>query len=105
MRRINVMALIGIIFLNLVLILGAAITIYALLASAWIAIGSFILSPVLLIGAAVTGVQAFNIFQFILSIALAGLGFYLVPLLQRVTGIIVGLTKSYLALNLKAIYY
>lgn len=104
MRRVNIFSLVGVIFFNLVVMLGAAITIYALLGAAWIISGSFLISPLLIVGADVMHLQAFSGFQFALSIGLAIVGMALVPLLKQLTHIILSLSKSYVAWNLKAIY-
>ena len=104
MKRINVFALIGLIFFNLVISLAVFITIYALLFAAWVSVLSFIVSPLLVIGAHLFQLQAFTLFRFALAIVLALGSAFLLPFLMRVSSTIISLTKAYLAYNLKVIY-
>lgn len=105
MRKVNMFAVIGLFFFNLIVMLAAVITVYALLGSAWIVFLSFIASPALVVGAAVTGLQAMTVLNLGLSIVLAAVAFFSLPLLKRLTSIILTLTKHYIEFNRDAIYY
>ena len=104
MKKLNVFALIGMVFFNLIITLSVAITVYALLASAWIALVSFILSPILVLGAHVSSLQAFTFGRMLLACLLCGGSVLAVPFLARVTGMIGQLSKQYLAFNKDLIY-
>ncbi|MBP1043796.1 DUF1700 domain-containing protein [Vagococcus sp. BWB3-3] len=104
MRKVNIFAVIGLFFFNLVVMLGAVITIYALLASAWIVAISFIASPALLVLAALSGLQAMSVVNLISSILLATLAFISFPLLTRVSALILTLSRQYIDFNKAMIY-
>ncbi len=104
MRKVNIFAVIGLFFFNLVVMLGAVITIYALLASAWIVAISFIASPALLVLAALSGLQAMSVVNLISAILLATLAFISFPLLTRVSALILTLSRQYIDFNKTMIY-
>lgn len=105
MRKVNIFAAIGLFFFNLIIMLGAVITIYAFLASAWIMAISFIASPALVVFAALSGLQALSILNLVLSIVLAGLAFISLPLLKRVSSLILTLSKHYINFNKDVLYH
>lgn len=105
MRKVNIFAVVGLFFFNLVIMLGAVITIYAFLASAWIMAISFIASPALVVLAALSGLQAMTVLNLGVSILLAGLAFISLPLLKRISALIITLSKQYIDFNKDVIYY
>lgn len=105
MRKVNIFAAIGLVFFNLVIMLGAVITVYALLASAWIIFIAFMASPALVVGASLTGLQAMTALNLVSSIVLAGVAFISYPLLKRMSAVIFALSKHYIDFNRNAIYY
>lgn len=105
MRKVNIFAVVGLFFFNLVIMLGAVITIYAFLASAWIMAISFIASPALVVLAALSGLQAMTVLNLGVSILLASLAFISLPLLKRISALIITLSKQYIDFNKDVIYY
>lgn len=102
--KINWFALISLIFFNLVIVTGFAITLYAIVASAWIIIGAFTVSPILLVIATVTKIQDFSMFQSISSIFLCAIGLGLIPLMQKLTRLVITYSVNYIEYNKKMIY-
>ncbi|MDY0407082.1 DUF1700 domain-containing protein [Virgibacillus sp. 179-BFC.A HS] len=68
---------IGLGFLNLILVLGPFIALVAVLASGWIAAGSFVLSPLLVLVNAILYPGTFEWFDLFVSVATAGFGLLL----------------------------
>lgn len=100
----NWFALISLIFFNLVVVMGFAIALYAIIASFWIIIGAFIISPILLVIANVTQLQDFSMFQSISSIFLCAIGLGLFPFMRKFTRLIITYSVSYIKYNKKMIY-
>lgn len=104
MERINYFALFGILFFNIVLFSGIAITLVALLFSLWTVVVSFVLSPILLLGVNQLGIQEFNTIQTILSFILFVVGIGLAPLAMKATRYLGAFFIKYIEYNKKAIY-
>ena len=105
MKKLNLFALIGMVFFNLIITLAVAITVYALLASAWIALASFVLSPALLIGTHVLNLQAFTVSRMLLACLLCGGSLVAIPFLGRVTSLVNQLARQYITFNKDLIYH
>lgn len=104
MKKFNVFAFIGMVFFNLVIVLGLVIAAYGILFAAWVSVLAFITSPLLIIGAHFIGLQAFAWTQMGLAILLALIGSLILPALISISRLMFDLSKRYLAYNLKVIY-
>lgn len=102
--KMNWFALISLIFFNLVVVMGFAIALYAIIASFWIIIGAFTISPMLLAIANVTQLQNFSMFQSIASIFLCAIGLGLFPTMKKLTRLIITYSVKYIEYNKKLIY-
>ena len=103
--KVNWLAFISLVFFNLVFVLGLAIGLYAVLASLWIVIGSFIISPLLLFVVNILRIQEFSMFQSVSSVLLFIAGVVLIPVCQRITRFIIKLSVNYIEYNKNAIIY
>lgn len=101
--KINWFALISLIFFNLVIVMGLAITLYTIIASAWIVIGAFTISPILLFITTITKLQDFSMFQSISSMFLFIIGLALIPIMKKVTRLIITYSVHYIEYNKKMI--
>lgn len=104
MERINYFALFGVIFFNIVIFLGAAITLVSLLFSLWAIVVSFVLSPIILIGVNQMDLQEFDIIQTISSGILFIIGIGLAPLAMKATRYLGAFFIKYIQYNKKVIY-
>lgn len=104
MGKINFFGLLGVLFFNLIIVSGIAITVAALLFSFWTIVVSFVLSPILLAIVNLLGLQDFNLMQTILSIGLLIAGAALVPLAMKTTRLLADGCAKYIEFNKKAIY-
>lgn len=105
MKKINYLALFGVICLNALLFLGVAVTIVALLFSLWVIVVTFILSPILLIIANYTKVQDFSYLQTSASVLLFIVGVSLLPFTRKITYQTKLLFLKYFNWNKQAIYH
>ena len=104
MERMNYFALFGVIFFNLVVFSGFALTIAGLLFSLWTIVVSFILSPFILLVVNQLGIQKFELLQTILSCILFIIGIRLAPLAMKATRYLGVLLNKYIELNKRAVY-
>lgn len=104
MKKINPLALTGVIFFNLVVFLGLAATAVALLFSLWVIIASFITSPVILFVAYHTGLTSFSLWQILASGLLFVLGYKLIIPARQVTDFCHKFWITYLSFNKSLIY-
>lgn len=72
--RINGLALVGLLFLDVVLF-GFAVGLVAIIFSVWVVVATFIASPLLVVLADVMHLQAFALWRLILAALLAAVGF------------------------------
>lgn len=104
MERINYFALFGVLFFNIVLFSGIAITLVALLFSLWTIVVSFFVSPILLLVINQMGLQKFDVIQTILSFVLFIVAIGLAPLAMKATRYLGTFFVKYVEFNRKAIY-
>jgi len=104
MERINYFALFGVLFFNIALFLGFAITLVSLLFSLWIIAISFILSPLLLVIVNQLGIQEFDMMQTILSCVVLLIGVWLIPLAVKATRYFGTFFAKYIQYNKRIIY-
>lgn len=102
--KVNVFAVIGLIFFNLVFVLGLAISVYTIVASLWIILGAFIISPVILFITTFYKIQDFSMVQSIASVVLCSLGMALIPICKKITRFIIDISVNYIEYNKKMIY-
>lgn len=102
--KVNVFAVIGLIFFNLVFVLGLAISVYTIVASLWIILGAFIISPIILFVATFYNIQDFSMIQSIASVVLCSLGLALIPICQKLTRYTIDISVNYIEYNKKMIY-
>ncbi|MFV0561031.1 MAG: helix-turn-helix domain-containing protein [Enterococcus sp.] len=105
MAKINWFALIGVVFFNLILFLGIAITAIALLASLWILTIAFTVSPLLFIGVTLFKLQAFTFSMLGLSFLLMIIGLVLIPVSKKATKYLFDFFVAYVKYNKKTIYH
>lgn len=104
MGKINYFALFGVLFFNIVLFSGIAITLVALLFSFWTVVASFILSPILLLIVDQMGIQESDNIQTILSFILFAVGIGLAPLAMKTTRYLGEFFAKYIQYNKKVVY-
>ncbi|MFD0898101.1 helix-turn-helix domain-containing protein [Loigolactobacillus binensis] len=104
MKHINFLALFGVIFFNMTLFSGGAITAVALLLALWVIIVAFILSPVIAFLVYLLNLQQLAIIQVILSLFLFVIGITLLPLAQKITFSLYEFFVRYIKYNQKTIY-
>lgn len=103
-KKVNIMALIGSILFNVFLFSGIAITLILLLVSLWVLVAFMTLSPVVLIWAILSGVQAFDWFDAILSAILLPGGIKLSNCAKKWTLSLIGFFRKYYRFNMKTIF-
>ncbi|MEJ6347884.1 helix-turn-helix domain-containing protein [Holzapfeliella sp. He02] len=103
-KRINILALFGVILFNLIVGLAVFIVVISILFSFWVTLIAFILSPLVLYISTLSGLQSFALWQLISSVLLCILGAVLIPLLYQVTIKLVSLMKHYVSVNKKLIF-
>lgn len=101
--KINYLALFGVITFNLVIFLGIAITVIALLFSLWIIVLSFVASPMLLAIVNLSGIQSFDVLQTIMSFVLLLIGVLLYPFTLKASRSLYAFFVTYIQYNKKAI--
>jgi len=100
----NWLAIFALIFFNLVFVLGVALSIYAIVASMWIIVGSFIISPIILFVANTLHIQDFSMFQSIASAILCLLGIAIIPVCQKINRLVIVISVNYIEYNKRIIY-
>ena len=73
-----VWAVIGLGFFNLIIVLGPFAVLLGLIVSGWLAGASFLLAPVLFVLNVIFNIDAFSLFDLFVSLALCGLGFFII---------------------------
>ncbi|WP_412989396.1 helix-turn-helix domain-containing protein [Pediococcus siamensis] len=104
MKKINWLALTGVILFNVLLFSSGAITVVALLGSLWIIAGTFIVSPVFLLVGLVTGTQPNLLLATVLDIFIFIIGLFLYPLAKKATHTLINFFRGYIKYNLRTIY-
>ncbi|WP_088810103.1 MULTISPECIES: HAAS domain-containing protein [Listeria] len=84
---LRVILLIGLIFLDLILLIPIGISIWSFVISLWILVGTLVLSPVLLLVSLMFG-QTLEMYQGFASIAMTGLGLMLLPVILWFTNLV-----------------
>jgi uncharacterized membrane protein len=96
-------AVIGLAFFNLVIVLGPAIALAGFILSAW-AIGLFFLaSPILVLGEAIVHPSGFFLFNFFMSLAFCGLGYFILIGMLFVTRLAIKGFVRYLKYNVSLV--
>lgn len=98
-----VWAVIGLGFFNLVIVLGPFIALIGILFSGWIAGISFIASPILVLLDMIIYPGTFELFSLFLSLALAGLGLFIVIGMLSATRVSINGFVRYLKFNTKLV--
>jgi uncharacterized membrane protein len=96
-------AVIGLAFFNLVIVLGPAIALAGFILSAW-AIGlCFLASPILVLGEAIVHPSGFFLFNFFMSLAFCGLGYFILIGMLFVTRLAIKGFVRYLKYNVSLV--
>lgn len=104
MKKVNWLALIGVLFFNLLLFSSVAVTAIALVLTFWAVTFIFILAPILYVSVTAVGWQDFEALQFLLSFALMLIGWLWYPLTKKFTQILLEFFIKYIKFNQKTIY-
>ncbi|WP_110926544.1 DUF1700 domain-containing protein [Bacillus massiliglaciei] len=96
-------AVIGLGFFNLVIVLGPAIALASLIFSGWVAGISFVVSPLLVLLDAITHPQAFEFFNLFVSLAICGIGYFIILGMIFLTKLIVKGFVRYLQFNVNLV--
>ena len=91
----------ALVFFNLVFVLGVAISVYTMLASLWIIMGSFLASPFILAAVNFLGIQSFSLINTLASFLLFVIGVVLIPICQRATKFLLKISTDYINYNKK----
>lgn len=110
MKNINWMALFGMIWFNIIFSLGAFTAVFGILLGAWITIGALIAAPFLLAGEWILVVlmqlpwpASLEWYQVPLALVLCALGVGAIPLAKNLTSMLVRFCKQYIRYNVKAV--
>lgn len=103
-KRINILALFGVILFNLIVGLAVFIVVISIVFSLWVTLIAFILSPFILYISTLSGLQSFALWQLISSVLLCIFGALLIPFLYKGTVKVVNIINHYLGLNKKLIF-
>jgi len=103
-KQVNYFALFGSLIFNLFLFSGVAFILIILLATIWFIAILFICLPFILAYVNLSGEQAFEWIQTILSIVCFVFGIFLVPLSKKLSLYLFRFFKSYFKINLKYIF-
>jgi uncharacterized membrane protein len=98
-----VWAVIGLGFFNLVIVLGPFIALIGILFAGWVAGISFIASPILVVVGTIIHPGTFELFSLFLSLALAGLGLFIVIGMYFATRVLINGFVRYLKFNTKLV--
>lgn len=98
-----VWAVIGLGFFNLVIVLGPFIALIGVLFGGWIAGISFVASPLLVLFDMIIHSGTFELFTLFVSLALAGLGLFIVIGMYFVTRVLINGFVRYLKFNTKLV--
>lgn len=90
---------IGLVFFNLVFILGPVLGVIGLIFGLFVAAISFVFSPIAIVFKLLLG--SGHVFEFFISLVLAGIGLLLFPLLIRGTGFFFKMLEKYANWNMK----
>ncbi|MHC5251077.1 helix-turn-helix domain-containing protein [Listeria kieliensis] len=104
MKKVNWLALIGILFFNVLLFSSVAIVAIALVITFWAVTFIFILAPILYVGVTIAGWQDFEILQLLLSFVLMLIGWLWYPLTKKITRFFLEFFIKYIKFNQKTIY-
>jgi len=98
-----VWAVIGLGFFNLVIVLGPFIALIGIIFSGWVAGISFVASPLLVLFDRIIHPGPFEFFSLFFSLALAGLGLFIVIGMYFVTRVLINGFVRYLKFNTKLV--
>lgn len=104
-KKIHVLPLIGSIFFNVFLFSIVILIAIALLLVLWAVPIIFILSPIAVLVAVQIGINDFSWIELSLSIFLAIIGIFVIPLSKKITTYLITLFKRYMKYNHKTIYH
>lgn len=104
-KKIHFLPLIGSIFFNVFLFSIVILIAIALLLVLWAVPVIFILNPIAVLVAVQMGINDFSWIELSLSIILALIGIFVIPLSKKITTYLVALFKRYIKYNHKTIYY
>lgn len=96
-------AVIGLGFFNLVIVLGPAIALAAIIITGWIVGISFLTSPVFLLIEAILRPGVFSLYNFFNSLILCGLGYFIMLGMLYITKIIIHGFNRYLKFNVSLV--
>lgn len=96
-------AIIGLSFFNLVIVLGPAIALAAIIFSGWLVGIAFIASPLMVIVDAILNPGGFMLFNVFISLALCGAGFFIVFAMFYITKFVNKGFISYLKFNMNLV--
>jgi uncharacterized membrane protein len=89
----------GLIFLNLIFVLGPFVAVAAVFLSLWIVSLAFIVSPLLAIVGEMISMGAFQWFEFFVSLTLSGIGMFLFIGMKKITPACGALVARYVRAN------
>jgi transcriptional regulator with XRE-family HTH domain len=111
MKKINWLALFGLFWFNVIVMLGVVLAVAGILFGLWLSIGLFAISPLLLVIEwilvhmdVLTQPSNLSIFQAILSIIICAVGIGACPLVKNFTFYCVEFFKRYWRYNIKSVY-
>lgn len=104
MKHINYIALVGVVFFNLILGTSIWITILGLLLALWVITIALVMAPLIFVGVLVTGIQAFSALQLLACLILFVIGLFLYPAAKKISMLVVDFGKQYIKYNQKALY-
>lgn len=104
-KKINIFALIGMIFFNICLSLAVFITALSLLGALWTITLTFITSPLMALSVPFVFKEPFQWQQLLMSLVLCAIGVILYPLAKKASHYLFKFFLNYVKFNMKAIYY
>jgi len=105
MKKVNVFAVVGLFFFNLIVMLGAVIATYSFLAAAWFAEIMFMMSPAILAYSYFSGQGNITSLDLVSALLFTSLSVVIFPLLKWISVQIITISKKYIELNKAAVFY
>lgn len=99
----SILIAIGVIFFNLIVVIGPFFTVVGLGLSGWIVGVSFISTPILLLINVIYSPSSFTLFEFFVTLGLCGLGIFITMGMYVVTKGIIHGTRKYVQFNINLV--
>lgn len=98
-----VLAIIGLAFFNLMIVLGPVIGVFGLLFGGWVTGASFIATPLFFVVSIIISPASFELFNMFITLVLLGLGIFILLGMQPLTKFVWNLLRRYIDFNVKII--